>query len=78
MANEPVWAKRPEPNHTGETAFTRCDCCRHLSCIPQQQSRLHMYAYYCHAMSRRMTINELRMVTRDECPEHRDIKRRFR
>lgn len=78
MSELGVWAKRPEPHSTPETANTRCDGCPHLSCIPQEGARLHKWAYYCDAMHRRFTFKELFAIGIDDCPEHKTIRRKLR
>ena len=73
-----TWAKRGEPHSTPETRGTRCDGCGHLSCIENDRARVHRWGYYCDALFRRMTLKELYAVTKAECPEHREVRRRFR
>ena len=71
--SEFTWAKRPEPHSTPETWNTRCDGCRSLSCIPQERSRLHPWRYFCEAAHAEVDIYR---VTKAECPEHVDLRRR--
>lgn len=69
---------RREPHSTPETYGTRCDMCPRLSCIEREGARVHRWGYYCDALHRRMRLADLYAVTKAECPEHRDIRRRFR
>jgi hypothetical protein len=69
-------AKHPEPHSTPETAGTRCNMCEHLSCIEQPGAKVHRWAYYCRLLYRRMTFKDLYAITKEECPEHRDLRRR--
>ena len=76
-------ARHPEPHSTPETADTRCDMCENLSCIKQDGARVHQWAYYCRLLraesggkGRRMKLKDLYAITKEECPEHRDLKRR--
>lgn len=70
-----VWAKRPEPHSTPETAHTIHDNCPHLSCIEQDKARLHKWNYYCELRHKKMTHKELYETTSAECPEHRRVRR---
>jgi len=67
---------REEPHTSPEITNTRCDMCPDMSCILQERSRLHPYRYYCHALSRTLSLKEVYAMTRDECPRHRELKRR--
>ena len=78
MTDPNVWARRPEPHTTPELFGIRCDGCEHLSCIEQPGAKLHRWAYYCGALRRRFTLKELYSVSVDECPAHREVRRRFR
>ena len=78
MTDLNVWAKRPEPHTTPELYGIRCDGCEHMSCIPQDGAKLHRWAYYCDALRRRFKLKELYAITRDECPEGREIRRKFK
>ena len=77
MANEFVWAKRPEPHSTPETMGTICDGCPELSCIKVDSSKLHPWRYYCEKAGRNMTIHQLYLVTSDSCPLGRTIERKW-
>ena len=69
---------RPEPHSSPETMGTRCHMCPHLSCIEQERARIHRWAYYCEAMRKRFTFKELYAITKEECPEGREIRRKFK
>lgn len=73
-----TWALHPEPHYTPETLGTRCDNCPHLSCIPQEGARIHKWAYYCGRLRKRFTYKQLYAITKKECPEGREIRRRFK
>lgn len=73
-----VWGRRAEVHSTPETHWTRCDGCRHFTCIRQEKSRLHPWRYRCEKLGRNFEYRELFGVTKKECPEHRDMRgRRF-
>ncbi|MBQ9002150.1 MAG: hypothetical protein IJ087_09885 [Eggerthellaceae bacterium] len=78
MLDSDTWALRPEPHSSPETRGTRCDNCPHLSCIPQEGAGLHRWMYYCSRLHRRFTFKELYAITKRECPEGREIHRRFK
>lgn len=78
MSDPNLWGRRPEVHTTPELYGVRCDCCEHLSCIEQPGARIHRWMYYCDALRRRFKLKELYAITRDECPAHREIRRRFR
>lgn len=61
-----------------ETLGVRCHMCPHLACIEREKARVHRWGYYCDALHRRFTFKELYGISKEECPEHREIRRRFR
>lgn len=38
----------------------------------------YRWAYYCDALRKRFKLKELYAITRDECPEGREIRRKFK
>ena len=68
---------RREPHSSPETIGTRCHMCEHLSCIEREKAKLHRWHYYCHLLRRRFTFKELYEITKFDCPEQREIKRRY-
>lgn len=72
-----TWGRHPEVHSTPETMGTRCDGCPHLTCIEQERSKLHPWRYYCEKLSRTFEFKDLFAVGKRDCPEHRDLRRRF-
>ena len=78
MSEYGVWARRSVKHTSPETYGTRCDRCPKLVCTEVERSRLHPWKYYCEARSKNMELRELYAVSQDECPLHRELKRRTR
>ena len=70
--------QHPEKRSSPETPGTRCHMCRLLTCKEKKQAKLHRWTYYCNALHREFTFKELYGISKEECPEHREIRRRFR
>ena len=70
-----VWARRADSHSSPETYRTRCDMCPELTCKLDDRSRLHPWTYYCDALKRSLTIDEIYKMTKGECPKHRDMRR---
>ena len=69
---------RRELHSCPETMGTRCDGCLHLSCIERPTAKLHRWNYYCDLLHKRMSQKDLYSITVEMCPEHREIRRRFK
>ena len=73
-----AWGRRPEVHSVPDTQWTRCDGCRHFTCIPQEKSRLHPWRFRCEKMGKNFEYKELFQIGIDDCPERKHVRRRNR
>ena len=82
-----VWARKQEKHTSGNLQGAVCNGCRYIyirdweadTCgNPRMIDGRRCHPYYCDALHRELSKGECYTISAEECPEHREDRRRKR